>query len=92
MYEKDIENAVCKYAREKGLLAYKFVSPNTVGVPDRIFFAPGGGMFMIEFKRPGGKMTPSQERTFIKLSGMGFDVYVIDDVDAGKRVINGHLS
>ena len=40
MLEKDIEKAVCDYAKSKGVLTYKFSSPNHVGVPDRIFFAP----------------------------------------------------
>ena len=91
MYEKDIEKAVCTYARDCGMLTYKFVSPATAGVPDRIFFIPGGKMFMIEFKRPGGELSSIQERHMKRFHAMGFDVYVIDDIIKGKAVIDQHL-
>ena len=89
MLEKEIEAAVCKYAKEKGFEVYKFSSPNRVGVPDRMFVAPYQRVFWIEFKRPGGKTTPVQDREAAKLVHCGFSVYLVDSVDAGKEVIDG---
>ena len=37
MLEKQIERKVCDYAKNKGLLAYKFTSPARAAVPDRLF-------------------------------------------------------
>lgn len=91
MYERDIEKAVCEYARSKGMLAYKFSSPNCAGAPDRIFFAPIGKTFLIEFKRPGGKVTSAQQRIMLKLASIGIDVFVVDNVESGKKVVGYYL-
>jgi hypothetical protein len=88
MYEKQIEQAVCAYASTKGLLVYKFASPNHLGVPDRVFLVPGGKVFFIEFKRRGLEMTPMQKREQTRIERMGSFVYVVDDVDRGKRLID----
>lgn len=88
MLEKEIEDRVCKYARERGFLAYKFTSPNRAAVPDRMFVHPAGLVFFIEFKRSGAKPTPQQEREHIRLRESHVPVYVIDDVSAGKQLID----
>lgn len=68
--EKDIERAACEWARSQGWLVYKFTSPNRRSVPDRLFLRDGKVVF-IEFKRPGGKLTPMQEREIRKLQQAG---------------------
>jgi hypothetical protein len=88
MLERDIEAAVCKYAKDKGFLVYKFSSPNHAGVPDRMFIAPHQRAFWIEFKREGGKLTPLQERECDKLANCGFEVYICDSVEQGKSIID----
>lgn len=88
MFEKDIENKVCKYAREKGFLAYKFTSPQRAAVPDRLFIAPDGVMFFIEFKRPGAVPASAQVREHTRLINQGVAVYVIDDVTKGTELVN----
>lgn len=88
MLEKDIEAAVCKYAKTRKLEVYKFSSPNRVGVPDRLFLAPYQHAFWIEFKRSGGKPTEMQTRECDRLRRMGFDVYLVDSVEDGKTVID----
>lgn len=92
MLEKEIEADVCKYAREKGFLVYKFSSPNHVGVPDRLFLSPFQQVFWIEFKREGGKLTAIQDREIRKLDACGFPVYLIDSVDKGKEVIDHQVA
>lgn len=88
MMERDIEKAVCDYAKEKGMLVYKFSSPNHVGVPDRLFLMPLGKAFFIEFKAKGGKPTPMQEREAARMQEKHFHVYLIDSMEAGKEVID----
>ena len=88
MLEKDIEAAVCKYAKEKGFEVYKFSSPNRVGVPDRMFIGAYQCAFWIEFKREGGTPTPVQEREAGKISSKGFTVYLCDSIAEGKSIID----
>lgn len=88
MLEKQIEAAVCKYAKENGFLQYKFSSPAHFGVPDRIFFGDLNLVFLIEFKRKGGKATPAQEREAMRLKAFAHRVYLVDSVEFGKEVID----
>lgn len=89
--EKQIEKAVCDYAKSKKILAYKFSSPGHAAVPDRMFVMPGGKMFMIEFKAEGKKPTAPQIREHIRLMQQGISVYVVDNVEEGILVIDLEL-
>ncbi len=91
MLEKQIEAKVCAYARERGLLVYKFTSPAYASVPDRLFILPNGRMFFCEFKRGGQKPTPQQEREHNRLRGHKVNVFVIDNVEAGMRMVDDML-
>jgi hypothetical protein len=88
MLEKQIEAKVCEYARERGLLVYKFTSPARAAVPDRLFILPSGKAFFVEFKREGQKATPAQEREHHRLRQHKVSVFVIDNVDDGKAMVN----
>lgn len=85
--EKDIERRVCEYARAKGCLAYKFMSPATAHVPDRLIITPNGVIAFIEFKRAGGKPTPAQAVEHERMRKHGARVYVVDNAESGKRVV-----
>lgn len=86
MRESEIEKKVSDYAKAKGWLVYKFVSPSQRGVPDRIFIR-GGKLFFVEFKAPGKKPTKLQDKIFGKIREELFEVYIIDDVEQGKKLI-----
>lgn len=88
MLEKVIERRVCDYAKAKGFIAYKFTSPARAAVPDRLFISPNGMVFFIEFKAQGKKPTPQQTREHLKLMGNKALVFVVDNVDEGKRIID----
>ena len=88
MLEKQIEQKVCDYAKDQGCLVYKFTSPNRAAVPDRLFVLPTGRVFFIEFKRSGAKPTPAQDREHARLRGHNVAVYVVDDIEQGKRYID----
>lgn len=88
MLEKQIEEKVCDYAKQRGLLVYKFTSPARAAVPDRMFVLPNGKIFFCEFKRGGQKPTAAQEREHHRLQQHNVIVYVIDNVLAGLRMVD----
>ena len=47
MYESTFERKLCEYIKSLGGKAYKWVSPGTPGVPDRIAILPGGRIIFI---------------------------------------------
>jgi hypothetical protein len=72
--EAKLEAACRKRAREVGGWLVKFVSPGHAGVPDRILILPGGSVWFLEFKRPGAKLGPLQERWKRRLADHNFRV------------------
>jgi len=89
MLESAIESAVCKYAKSKGWLVYKFVSPNNRGVPDRIMLRNGVIIF-VEFKATGKQPTTLQQYIIKRIRGEKFKVYVIDSVEIGKKTLDSY--
>lgn len=87
MRESEIEKKVSEYAKAKGWLVYKFVSPSQRGVPDKIFIR-GGEIYFIEFKASGKKPTKLQDKVFSKIRGELFEVYIIDNIEQGKLLID----
>jgi hypothetical protein len=85
--ESKIEKAVCDYAKSLGFLHYKFLSTQN-GVPDRLFISPNGFIFFIEFKAPGEEPRLLQQVVINKMRRKGAEVYIIDDIDKGKDLIN----
>jgi hypothetical protein len=87
MLERDIERKVGDYATKLGVWHRKFVSPQNRGIPDRVF-AYKGVVIFIEFKAHGKKTTPLQEAQIKKIRAVGVRVYVCDNVDDGKKIID----
>lgn len=85
MLESKIEREVSKYAKSKGYLTYKFTGHK--GVPDRMYIKDGVVIF-IEFKQEGKLPTKLQEKTISDIQSQSIPVYVIDNIDDGKEVIN----
>lgn len=48
--ESKIESWCVAWARARGIVTAKQTSP--VGIPDRVFYLPGGRPLVVEFKRP----------------------------------------
>lgn len=88
MLEKIIEGKVNSYAQSKGFITYKFTSPARAAVPDRLYISPKGTVFFVEFKREGQKPTPAQEREHHRLRVQNVHVFVIDNVEAGKVMVD----
>ncbi len=79
---------MCEYAKTKNVLVYKFTSPARAAVPDRLFIRPDGRMWFVEFKRQGAKPTEAQEREHHRLRQHKVNVFVIDNVEEGKTMID----
>lgn len=86
MRESTIEAKICRHAKQNGWLVYKFSSPGTRGVPDRIFIK-NGRLIFVEFKSSDGELTPLQNLQIEKLKKAGMEVYVINNVPDGKALL-----
>ena len=60
-------------------LCWKFTSPGTSGVPDRIVLMPKGRIAFVETKAPGDVPRKIQLKRHKQLRALGFQVYVLDD-------------
>lgn len=89
--ERDIEHRVCQFAKQQGCLVYKFTSPSRRSVPDRLFITPKGEVFFAEFKRLGSKPTAAQEVEIDRIKRQGVPVFVVDNVDAGKVMVDAMM-
>ncbi len=78
MLERDVEAWLVAETKRRGGIAYKFTSPQRRSVPDRLVLLPGGRMFFVECKRPGGQPTEAQTREHERMRELGFDVFVMD--------------
>jgi Holliday junction resolvase len=85
MKESTIEKKVSEYAKSKGWLSYKFVSPSNRGVPDRIYIK-GGECIFIEFKASKKKPTKLQDKIIERIRNEDILVYIIDNIDEGKNI------
>ena len=80
--EKRLEQIFCGKVKQKGGMAFKFVSPGMSGVPDRLVLLPEGKVAFAELKAPGKKLSPKQTKVAKQMEGLGHPVWVIDGIDA----------
>lgn len=87
-----IESKIEKYLTDKiksiGGLCWKFVSPGTRGVPDRLCILPNGRTIYVELKRPGEVPEPLQSKRHEQLRDRGHIVCVIDSLKGVDDFIN----
>ncbi len=79
MLEKQIETYLRDQVKKKGGIAFKFVSPGNIGVPDRIVLLPGGRILFVETKAPGKKLSPLQAATKRAIEALGARYEVVDN-------------
>lgn len=77
MGEIAFENACCDDATSRGFINRKMTYPGRRGCPDRWFFKEGWTPIVVEFKAPGGKLSPVQTREIRRLRHAGLDVHVV---------------
>jgi hypothetical protein len=74
--ESPLESNACSWARARGVLVAKLTELN--GVPDRIFFPPGGKPIIIEFKAEEEAPEELQSWYLKTLKKMGYRVAYCD--------------
>jgi hypothetical protein len=74
--EASLEASFRTAVRLAGGKAIKF-TPVEAGVPDRIVFAPGGRIYMVELKAADGKLSPIQRVMHARLSELGTEVVTL---------------
>lgn len=88
MREKDIEKALVSVVKSFDGVCWKFVSPGTAGVPDRIILMPNDRIAFVELKAPGKEMRPLQVHRKRQLKALGFRVYCIDRKEQIAEVLH----
>lgn len=91
--EAKVRDPVVDYANRKGIRSIRmYFGPGIqTGWPDDLFLLDGGRPFFIEFKAPGKKTTPKQDKKLAILLKAGYSWVVIDNVEDGKKVIDHYL-
>ena len=92
MREKIIEEKFTKAVKQKGGVCWKFTSPGTAGVPDRIVLMPKGHIAFVEVKAPTQKPRPRQLSRHKLLRRLGFQVYVLDTLEDIDKFIKEVMS
>lgn len=80
--ESHLERKFVEYIRNNGGMALKIDATSCAGIPDRLVVLPNGKMFFVELKQLGKKPRPLQMKRHADLRKLGFEVYVIDSMDA----------
>lgn len=86
MLEASIEEWVVDKAESAGWLCRKAKWQGRRRAPDR-FFAKGGRVVLIEFKRPGESLKADQHIEIGELRNAGVEVHVCDNPLAALRVL-----
>jgi hypothetical protein len=89
MREGPIQKNVVAYARKKGFWARKFVSQHRRSAPDFIF-GWDRQIWFIEFKATGEQPTELQAKEHKEMRDVGLTVYVVDDIDTGRAIIDSY--
>ena len=90
MIEKSVEKSLRLKLKKMGCLFYKFVSPGTAGVPDRICITPSGQVIFVELKTTRGRLRPEQIvqiRNLEKNNARTYVIYGPDNVDTFIRMV-----
>ena len=81
MKESTIEARLVREVRKRGGLCYKFTSPGSPGVPDRIVILPGGTTVYVELKTEVGRLANIQKWQIEELRKRGAVVRVLKGMD-----------
>ncbi|WP_423243621.1 VRR-NUC domain-containing protein [Clostridium tyrobutyricum] len=79
--EKEIEHKLVIVVKMMGGICPKLASPGFDGMPDRLVLLPKRKFGLVEVKAPGEKPRPLQIARHKLLRKLGFQVYVLDDIE-----------
>ena len=88
MREKSIETKLVDAVKAAGGVCWKFTSPGTSGVPDRIVLLPSGRIAFVEVKASGEKLRPLQRLRIRTLRRLGFKAFVLDNPEQIGGIID----
>jgi hypothetical protein len=88
MRENEIEATLVKAVKAVGGVCWKFTSPGTAGVPDRIVLMPSGRIGFVEVKAPGETPRPLQRLRIRTLRRLGFKAFVLDSPEQIGGIID----
>ena len=77
MRESVIEARLRDGVKALGGICWKFVSPGTTGVPDRLIILPGGRIIFVELKADTGRTSAIQQYRINELRNIGADVRIL---------------
>ena len=89
--ESEIETAFVRWCEKHDLQALKLVLLTRRGFPDRTIFGRGKVPLLIEFKTPTGILSSQQKWCIDKLGSVGYEVYVVDNVDDAIDLATEHF-
>ena len=87
MLEKTVERHLVNGIKKLGGICYKFVSPGTTGVPDRIVIMPRGRIIFVELKTDTGRLSKIQEYVIAQMRQRQADVRVLYGLEQVKRFL-----
>lgn len=85
--ESKLEKEIKEYCKKTGWYYWKFTSPANKGVPDRMVFKKGVILFF-ELKRKGNTTDKMQEYQIELMRDAGLKVFIIDNFDYAKYVLD----
>ena len=88
MREREIEKKLVDAVKTQGGVCWKFTSPGTSGVPDRIVLMPFGRIGFVEVKAPGETPRPLQHLRIRTLQRLGFKAFVLDSPEQIGGIID----
>lgn len=90
--EKDLERTFSdQLNRTKKVWVIKLLSTFIKGLPDRLILCKGGYVGFAEIKTTGKKPTKIQLYIHDKLRSLGFQVFIIDDIESRDIAISFFL-
>lgn len=88
MREKSMEVKLVAAVKAAGGVCWKFTSPGTAGIPDRIVLLPSGRIAFVEVKASGEKLRPLQRLRIRTLRRLGFKAFVLDNSEQIGGIID----
>ena len=87
MKESQIERRLVEGVKRLGGMCLKFVSPGTLGVPDRIIITAKGRVIFVELKAETGRLTKIQRYVIGEMQKRGADARVVKVIDEVKELL-----
>ena len=87
MKESQIERRLVEGVKRLGGMCLKFVSPGTLGVPDRIIITAKGRVIFVELKTETGRLTKIQRYVIGEMQKRGADARVVKGIGEVKELL-----